>query len=99
MDILTSHAMIDSYHRLPPEQTDCPRCKRDALQRCAHAWPLCVTYAVDILNLDAGLAHSLLYQPDDPCSVVYCCVFGEEAFAWRGDIGVPKVCEDDRWFV
>jgi hypothetical protein len=62
--------MIYTDHRFIPEQTDGSGCKRNALQWRAHSWAFGVAYAGNVLDLDSGLLYSLLYEANDPFSVV-----------------------------
>ena len=91
--------MIHADHRLVPQKTDGARCKCNTLQRRTHTGSFGIAYAVDIVNLDTGLLYSLLDQPNDPCSVVQCCVFWQETFAGRGNVCMSKIRENDRRLV
>lgn len=51
-----------------------------------------------MINHHPCLAHRLLDQPYNPCSVVFRGVFWEETFSRRGNICVAEVCEDFRGF-
>lgn len=96
---LTSDAMVDSYQLFAPEQRKGSCRYRDTLQRCAHARAFGIAYATQIIHTHACLAYCLLHEPYNPCSMVLCCVLGEEAFAGRRDICVSKVCENYGGFV
>lgn len=92
---LTSHAVVHTDELLPPQQGEGARGDRDALQRRPHSGAFCVADAVDVGDGDAGLAHGLLYEADDPSAVMPCRVLGQETLARRGDVGVAEVREDD----
>jgi hypothetical protein len=62
--------VIHADHRFIPEQTDGSSGKRNALQWRAHSRAFGVAYAGNVLDFDPSLLYSLLYEANDPCSVV-----------------------------
>ena len=86
--------VVDADQGLGPQQAQRARRHRHALQRRAHAWAAGVADAVDVADAEVGFGEGGAHELDDPLAVVARGVFGEEAGAGWGDVGVAEVGED-----
>lgn len=87
-------AVVDADEGEVPEQGECAGGDGDGLEWSAHAGAFGVADTIDIIYSDVGGGEGLADESSDVAAVVEGGVFGEEAFAWWGDVGLSDVGED-----
>ena len=87
-------AVVDANYGLIPEEGEHARGDGDGLEGRAHPGAFGVADAVDVGGFEAGFGEGALDEGDDVGAVVQGGVFGEEAGAGGGDVGVSDVGED-----
>lgn len=87
-------AVVDADERLPPEERQSPGRRRRDLERRAHAGPLGVADAGEVVGGDPRLGERGAEEREEVGEVVMRGLPGQEAVARRGDVGVARVGED-----